>query len=116
MYEFARTLRPGGRLILTIDISPDGRWQIPRERASTLLAELGQRLISDGDYTALLEDFDPSRMLTTRYVRELDPSLLPWKYPSFRDVWRNLRRPTELAKPRFKYLTCFGMTWRKEES
>ena len=109
--EFARVLAPGGSLILTIDISLDGRWQIPVDRARKLLEALERRFEREQDYFAQLEAFDAERMLTTEHARRTDPTLLPWKYPSLRDAWRNLRHPTRILAPRFKYLTCFCMVW-----
>jgi ubiquinone/menaquinone biosynthesis C-methylase UbiE len=110
--EFARVLAPGGRLILTIDISLDGRWQIPLDRARNLLHVLDRHFEPMQDYFAQLETFEPERMLTTEYARQIDPTLLPWKYPSLRDAWRNLKTPRRILAPRFKYLTCFCMVWK----
>ncbi len=111
--EFARVLKPGGRLVLTIDISPDGRWQIPVARARDLVLSLDRRFDSAVDYLAAIDGFDAERMLTTEYARRTDPTLLPWRYPNLRDAWRNLRRPALLLKPRFKYLSCFCMAWKR---
>lgn len=111
--EFARVLRPGGRLILTIDVSPDGRWRIPMARAQALIETLSESFSPETDYRAELDRFDPVRMLTTEHARTLDQTLLPWKWPAPRDMARNLLRPRQMFKPRFKYLTCFCMVWTR---
>lgn len=113
--EFARVLEPGGAVVLTFDISPDGRWEIPRSDAVELLRDLREHFTPEDDYEALLEGFDADTMLTTDWAREHDPSLLPWKYPHPADMLRRFPNVLEMFKPRFKSLTCFCGTWRKPE-
>ena len=113
--EFARVLEPGGVLVLTFDVSVDGRWEIPREEAARLLDSLDAHFAADGHYASRLDDFDPAGMLTTDWAREHDPSLLPWKYPHPTDIVRRFPNVLEMFKPRFKSLTCFCGTWRKPE-
>jgi 2-polyprenyl-3-methyl-5-hydroxy-6-metoxy-1,4-benzoquinol methylase len=112
--EFARVLRPRGWLVLTIDISLDGRWAIPLPQARALLDTLGRYFTAEVDYAAQLEHFDRDTMLTTGYARNIDPSLLPWKFPSVRDAWEQ-RRPSLLLRPKFKDLTCFCTVWRRPD-
>lgn len=111
--EFARVLEPGGVVVLTFDISLDGRWEVPRSEAVHLLDDLRRHLTPDGEYGRMLEEFDPDTMLTTDLVREHDPTLLPWKYPHPSDMVRRFPNVIEMFKPRFKSLTCFCGTWRK---
>jgi hypothetical protein len=54
-------------------------------------------------------------MLTTDWVRERDPSLLPWRYPHPSDMLRRFPNVIAMFRPRFKSLTCFCGTWRKPE-
>ena len=115
MAEFARVLEPGGAVVLTFDISLDGRWEIPRSEALELLRDLREHFAPEGDYEAALEEFDPATMLTTDWAREHDPSLLPWRYPHPADMLRRFPNVLEMFKPRFKSLTCFCGTWRKPE-
>lgn len=113
--EFARVLEPGGALVLTFDVSLDGRWEIPRSEAAGLLGDLDDHLTPQRDYGSLLQDFDASTALTTDWAREHDPSLLPWRYPHPADMLRRFPNVIEMFKPRFKSLTCFCGTWRKPE-
>lgn len=111
--EFARVLEPGGEVVLTFDISLDGRWEIPRSEAVRLLRDLDDHFTPESDYGSVLEDFDADVMLTTDWVRAHDPSLLPWKYPHPVDMLRRFPNLTAMFEPRFKSLTCFCGTWRK---
>ena len=113
--EFARVLEPGGAVVLTFDVSLDGRWEIPRSEAARLLQNLREHLRPANDYESLLGDFDATGMLTTDWARDHDSSLLPWKYPHPVDMVRRFPNVIEMLKPRFKSLTCFCGVWRKPE-
>jgi 2-polyprenyl-3-methyl-5-hydroxy-6-metoxy-1,4-benzoquinol methylase len=56
---FSHVLKPGGRLILTIDISLDGRSEIPPMLAARLIAMLSQYFTPDENYDPLIRAFDP---------------------------------------------------------
>ena len=88
--EFRRVLRPGGLLVLTFDISLDGRTQIPREQAVDLLEAVEERFVRD-DETGLLPELDrlakPEDILTTDYVRRTEPGLLPWRWPRLKSLY-----------------------------
>lgn len=113
--EFARVLDPGGAVVLTFDVSLDGRWEIPRSEAARLLQDLREHLHPENDYESLLGDFDATGMLTTDWARDHEPSLLPWRYPHPVDMARRFPNVIEMLKPRFKSLTCFCGVWRKPE-
>lgn len=80
MDEFSRILRPGGVLVVTFDISIDGRADISPTAANQLLLEVESRFTAEdqehGDVSALSEDH---HILTTTWARKLNPALLPWK-------------------------------------
>jgi len=76
--EFKRLLRPGGILLVTFDISIDGDLDIPLKLAIELLHELGRSF----NYPKEIGDLSSESLVTTRFIRSIDPSLLPWKYPS----------------------------------
>ena len=105
--EFKRMLKPNGLLIVTFDISIDGLDDIPREKAMELIESLEKHFFCLNGFNskqalALLES---EKILTTRYIREFDKNLLPWKYSrskALKDILR-FRAP----KPFFRNLTCF---------
>jgi len=88
--EFRRVLRPGGLLVLTFDISLDGRTQIPREQAADLLEAVDERFVHD-DEVGVLAELDrlagPEDILTTDHVRRTEPELLPWKWPRLKSLY-----------------------------
>lgn len=83
--EFARVLRPGGLLVLTFDLSLDGRFELPQATAAELLGALARRF--DAGAADLVRELDAmdepekSAILTTDYIRRTQPDLLPWKFP-----------------------------------
>ena len=84
--EFARVLRPGGLLVLTFDLSLDGRFELPRAVAADLLAELSRKFNAPADVDlqqelAKMEKPAEAGILTTDHIRETQPYLLPWKHP-----------------------------------
>ena len=88
--EFARVLRPGGMLVLTFDISPDGRTEIPPSAARELLdAAAGHFDVETSfDPAAELARLDaPAALLTTDAARRSDPNLLPWKWPMLKSIY-----------------------------
>jgi SAM-dependent methyltransferase len=89
--EFARVLRPGGVLVLTFDLSLDGKFELPKNVAAELLGALEQKFnvpASAGLIQELNRMDDPprERILTTDYVRDTQPDLLPWKHPTLKAV------------------------------
>lgn len=91
--EFQRTLRPGGLLVVTIDVSLDGKAEIPRDEAAQLMGELERRFEALDPFVA--EVADPGAgVLTTRNVGRYAPSLVPPRtYASAGGVLRRLLRP-----------------------
>src|SRR3954471_12282938 len=53
--EFARVLRPGGLLVLTFDLSLDGRFELPRAVAADLLRAVTSKFLAPGDIDLLKE-------------------------------------------------------------
>jgi SAM-dependent methyltransferase len=87
--EFRRVLRPGGALVLTFDLSLDGKFELPRDRAAALLRELAEKFtVPDG--TDLQQELgrmgETDRILTTDHYRNREPDVLPWKYPMAKAV------------------------------
>ena len=103
--EFHRLLRPGGMLIITLDISLDGCHEITIPGAQQLL-----RLLQDTFSPAncihsvdlLSETWHTNNQLTTtHYFKQHAPHLLPWKYPWLSSIvaaLRNGRLPRSMMK------------------
>ena len=83
--EFARVLRPGGLLVLTFDLSLDGRFTLRRDVAERLLQLLARKFVSDDalDRPAELAKMTSmaGEILSTDHVRATQPELLPWTRP-----------------------------------
>jgi len=91
--EFLRTLRPGGLLVVTIDVSLDGRAEIPREEAAQLLAGLERRFEPLDPFIAEI-GVPPEAVLTTSNVERYAPDLRPPRtYASAGGVARRLLKP-----------------------
>jgi SAM-dependent methyltransferase len=110
---FDRVLAPGGRLVLTIDISLDGRSDIAPDGAQRLLASLDARFRREsglvaGDLPAALRAADP---LTTGYARTTRPSSLPWQ----RTLRSDLAHLVRLRLPRTEFydLAVYCDSWVK---
>lgn len=80
--EFYRVLRPGGRLVITFDISLDGTRDISVEKGILLLKELGGRFnITQSSFCDLSTSISEPDIFTTYTAKDIDPDLLPWKFP-----------------------------------
>lgn len=113
--EFKRILKPNGLFIVTFDISIDGIDDIPREKAVELIESLEKHFFCTNGFNSkqTLDLIDSEKILTTRYIRELDKNLLPWKYScsnALKDLLR-LRAPKRF----FTNLTCFCQALSKQK-
>jgi SAM-dependent methyltransferase len=83
--EFRRVLRPGGLLVLSFDLSLDGRFELPLESARELLAALARDFAPEdgvdlaGELGRLAAE--PQAIVSTDHFRCVQPGLLPWKRP-----------------------------------
>ena len=81
--EFSRVLRPGGKLIVTFDVSLDGRHQIAVGKGTKLLAALAREFEVEPSLSLDLESHVVApTIFTTLTANEINPALLPWKSPS----------------------------------
>jgi len=82
--EFLRVLRPGGRLIITFDVSLDGTRDISIEKGDVLLRSLARRFVVTENISLDLESHvkEPG-IFTTLTAKDIDSGLLPWRLPSF---------------------------------
>jgi SAM-dependent methyltransferase len=81
--ELGRVLRPGGGLLLTFDVSLDGRSGVPLAYAGHLVRE-ASAAAGGADCGAALADLERlgregAAFLTTDWAREHQPGLLPWR-------------------------------------
>lgn len=111
--EFARVLRPSGRLIVTIDISFDGTAEMSPNDGVALIATLDRFFIPDNDYATMLNRANLSETLNTGTIREREPALLPWQKPGLLASTRHLIRTGRLPQRPFSLLTCFCMSWTR---
>lgn len=84
LVEFNRILRPGGSLIITFDISLDGKHDISVEKAEALLELIKARYTYNEQNlhnikSVILND----DIFTTLSAQKMNPGLLPWKLPAF---------------------------------
>ena len=91
--EFARVLCPGGLLVLTFDLSLDGKFELSRQKAADLITTLGRHFVCPdgtapvGRFLKELDRIDETEaILSTDYIRNTQPGLLPWKYPLLKSL------------------------------
>ncbi len=81
---FHKILRPGGRLVITFDVSLDGTRDISVEKGTRLLNSLAEKfnVIEDTSFE-LSSNVSAPDIFTTHTAKKIDPNLLPWKLPQF---------------------------------
>ncbi len=81
--EFHRVLRPGGRLVVTFDLSLDGKREISLEAGDRLLSALKSRFDDvEGAVAAPLRQGLASDMFSTLTASQIGRGVLPWTRPS----------------------------------
>ncbi|MFN8589575.1 MAG: class I SAM-dependent methyltransferase [Candidatus Eisenbacteria bacterium] len=106
MDEFARVLRPGGRLVLTMDISLSRDCDVKLEDAAVILSELEQRF----EPAHALDLSRPADLLTTDRFRAHESWRLSWR--PHRDPLRRWLSWLRHGDP-FRSLAVLGTTWTK---
>jgi SAM-dependent methyltransferase len=82
--EFHKVLRPGGRLVITFDISLDGIRDVSIEKGTKLLRTITEKFKSVEDIRLeLTSEVSEPDIFTTHSAKAIDPNLLPWKFPQF---------------------------------
>jgi len=104
--EFARVLRPGGRLIITADVSLGRDHQILMEDFAVMLAELSRYF----SYTYPPNFSRAPSLLTTDSVRRVEPWRLPWSARPNTLVNLLLRRAGQRS---FHSLGVVGLTFTR---
>ena len=87
--EFARVLKPGGLLVLTFDLSLDGKFQLAKPTAADLISGV----IAQFDVQESMDSIkeldrmsDTNAILSTDAVKKTQPELLPWRFPLLKGV------------------------------
>jgi len=86
--EFARVLKKGGLLVLTFDLSLDGRFELRKDVAADLLGNVSE-FFEIGDVPIeqeLNRMSDVDHILSTDHVKRTEPDLLPWRFPMAKAV------------------------------
>jgi SAM-dependent methyltransferase len=122
--EFARCLRGGGLLVLTFDLSLDGKFELDRPTAAKLLHAVAEYFAPRGvpadQGTAPWEaelgrTDDPAQrdvILSTDHVRRTRPELLPWRYPMAKAVHDLIKGHGWTGGFRSKSVFCLEATKR----
>lgn len=106
--EFKRVLKAEGILILTFDISLDGTVDISPQTAVKLIQTINRYLPKKDliDIKILMGILKSPDILNTKYIRDFDRNLLPWKL-TFSDILKSILRYHRLPRSNFKNLTCY---------
>jgi len=75
--EFYRIIKPGGKLIVTFDISLDGAAQLSPEKSEFLLDCIYSKFSGNARVTDLDSLLSKSDIVTTNYAYKLNPNLIP---------------------------------------
>ena len=86
--EFARVLKKGGLLVLTFDLSLDGKFELRKDVAADLLANVAEFFDTSGVpiEQELGRMSDRDHILSTDHVKSTEPELLPWRFPMAKAV------------------------------
>lgn len=81
--EFHKVLKPGGKLVITFDISLDGTRDIDVHRATSLIDMVNTCFNQSQLQIDLAQELENSDIMTTLVAKDIDPKLLPWRLPNF---------------------------------
>ncbi len=114
--EFKRILKKNGLLIITFDISIDGSADIPKEKAEKLIETL-EKYFPNREKTNYQKDFkdlNSDNILTTKYIKQINKKLLPWKFPILTAIKHILKFKN--PKKSFKNLSCYCAAFSKNKT
>lgn len=92
--EVARVLKPGGRFVLTFDLSQDDIFEMQPPQARRMFEVLEELFDVSADSLwaeAQRAKTEPDHLLCTPTIRRLQPELLPWKWPRLQSLADFLR-------------------------
>jgi len=106
--ELRRVLKKGGLLVLTFDVSLDGARPLSKVEAEEILRKLCQFFYPEFDLR--LEDLlgmlgAKEDTLTTKFIKEFDKDLIPWRRSLLADLKGLLRG--KCPSPKFWLLTVY---------
>ena len=110
--QFKRVLKPNGLLIVTFDISLDGKSPITASIAQDLLNMMNNTFnVTNPNFQEVSTGVQDPDILTTEFARNFNKKLLPWKltWKSFFMQLRGLKLPRRF----FFNVTIFCGVWRK---
>lgn len=110
--EFRRVLKPGGRLVLTMDVSLDGHSQIAVPGALRLADDLSERFEPVAAPPLTTQALDAEGVLTSRTLSPEDRKRLPWRQPRLAGAYNRLRQRS-LPIPRTLDLAVYAACYRK---
>lgn len=110
--EFRRVLKPGGRLVLTMDVSLDGHAQISVPGATALADELAASFEPVAAPPLTTQALTADGALTTRTLPQSERRLLPWSQPRLYGAYARLR-VRQLPVPRTLDLAVYCATYRR---
>ncbi|HEX8524363.1 MAG TPA: class I SAM-dependent methyltransferase [Tepidisphaeraceae bacterium] len=113
--EWNRVLRPGGLLVLTFDLSLDGKFEVPKHQAQDLLRAILTRFQGPADLDLAqeldrMDNPEQSRILTTDYIKQTQPDLLPWKHPMLKAAHDLVKGHGWTGGFRSKSVYCLSVT------
>lgn len=81
--EFARVLDEGGKLVLTFDLSLDGKFTLSKPLAMEMLGQIEEIFdFPNGfEWRRELERMTDTGILSSDHVQRTEPELLPWSFP-----------------------------------
>jgi ubiquinone/menaquinone biosynthesis C-methylase UbiE len=113
--EFSRILTENGLLIVTFDISIDGKSEINFSGFKKLIADISEKFVSiDSEKFNEISDCQqlPLDIICTHHFRKVNAKLLPWKFPILYSIFHSIRKG---QMPDFKLpnLTCACFSFLK---
>lgn len=112
--EFSRVLKPHGRLLLTFDISLDGKSDVDRKEAEHILSTLRNYFLVPKS-AVIPKISEAESLITTPYMKTKNPGLLPWKYPTL-SAMRSALQKKKLPFTRYKKLTFLCLSAEKADA
>ncbi len=87
--EVARVLKPGGRFVLTFDLSQDDVFEMQPPQARRMFEVLEELFDVSAEVLsveAARAQAEPDNLLCTPTIRRVQPELLPWKWPRLQAI------------------------------